>query len=97
MQEIMSMKTFFVISLIVVISLSLLLVACGGSAQPTSQGETLLKEKCTQCHNLSRVESQKLSSDEWSQVVASMVARGAQLTTDEQTILVQYLAQTYGK
>ena len=94
------MKTFAVVSLIVVIFLSLFLVACGGSSsttQPASQGETLLKEKCTQCHNLSRVESLKLSSDEWSQVVASMVARGAQLTADEQPILVQYLAQTYGK
>jgi cytochrome c-type biogenesis protein CcmH/NrfF len=94
------MKTFAVVSLIVVIFLSLFLVACSGSSsttQPASQGEALLKEKCTQCHNLSRVESQKLSSDEWSQVVASMVARGAQLTADEQTILVQYLAQTYGK
>jgi len=94
------MKTFAVVSLIVVIFLSLFLVACGGSSsttQPASQGETLLKEKCTKCHNLSRVEAQKLSSDEWSQVVASMVARGAQLTADEQPILVQYLAQTYGK
>lgn len=96
----MKMKNIVVFSLIVVIFLSLFLVACGSSSsttQPASQGQALLQERCTKCHSLDEVTSLSLSADEWNQVVTSMVARGAQLNSDEQTVLVQYLAETYGK
>ena len=69
--------------------------------QPTAQspvtadGATLLQERCTACHTLSRVEQAKHTRAEWEQTVARMVGKGAKLSADEQTTLIDYLAETY--
>jgi cytochrome c5 len=65
---------------------------------PTSgsgNGEALLKDRCTKCHSLDRVTSAKKSSADWETTVARMVGKGAKLTSDEQKVLVEYLAKTY--
>ena len=90
--------------LLALIILALFLAACsnGSSSGSTTQeatldGATLLQERCAVCHPLSRVTAKHLSSDEWKSVVDSMVKRGANLTPDEQTILIDYLAANLGK
>jgi hypothetical protein len=79
--------------------------ACGGAApepaQPEDQpvsidAETLLQERCTECHALSRTTNAQKSAEEWGGTVARMVDHGANLSDEEQTVLVDYLAQTYG-
>jgi hypothetical protein len=79
--------------------------ACRGAApepaQPEAQpvsidAETLLQGRCTECHAQSRTTSAKKSAEEWEGTVARMVDHGANLNDEEQTILVDYLAQTYG-
>lgn len=91
-------------ALLALIALALFLVACssglsgGSTTQETAlDGANLLQERCTICHPLSRVTAKHLSSDEWKSVVDSMVKRGASLTSDEQTILIDYLAANLGK
>jgi len=98
------MKKHMQAALLALIALVLFLAACssgspGGSiTQETAlDGATLLQERCTICHPLSRVTSKHLSSDEWKSVVDLMVKRGASLTSDEQTILIDYLAANLGK
>jgi hypothetical protein len=79
--------------------------ACGGGAtepveseeQPVSiDGETLLQDRCTECHSVSRVTNASKSSDEWEDTVVRMIAHGANLNDEEQAALIDYLAQTYG-
>ena len=76
--------------------------ACGSaSSEPTEEpgpvaGETLLQERCTQCHGLDRVTEEEKTREEWADTVARMVDQGARLDEDEQSVLVDYLAQTYG-
>jgi cytochrome c5 len=59
-------------------------------------GQALLNERCTICHNLNRVTTLRNTADQWNKIVSRMVQNGAQLTPAEQTILVNYLAKTYG-
>ncbi len=84
-----------------------MLSACGGTApeplttptqtdQPAANGATLLQDRCTGCHSLNRVTSAQMTQEEWADIVARMVNKGAPLNEAEQAILVNYLAQTYG-
>jgi Quinohemoprotein amine dehydrogenase A, alpha subunit, haem binding len=91
---------------ILCITILVFAVACS-SGTPTStvapavtasqEGATLVSERCTVCHSLSRVESLRLSAADWSTVVDQMIARGAQLTPAEKTVIVNYLAANFGK
>jgi hypothetical protein len=93
-----------VVVLVVAVSVA---SACGGAtpepAQPGSTGgavsidaEVLLEERCSTCHALDRVTRASKSADEWEQTVSRMVDTGAELNDEEQAVLVDYLAQTYG-
>jgi cytochrome c5 len=66
-------------------------------APPALDGQTLLEERCTRCHDLSRVEQARKTADEWRTTVERMVGKGANLTPQEQEALIQYLAETYPK
>jgi hypothetical protein len=93
------------ITLAVVMTISFI-SACGGSTPaPTEEpaeepaavtGDTLLQERCTGCHGLDRVEQAQKSQEEWEENVSRMVDKGAELNQEEQAILVEYLAETYG-
>lgn len=58
-------------------------------------GKTLLEDRCTECHGLSRTTSKSKTLDEWRTTVERMISNGANLNTDEQEVLINYLAQTY--
>ncbi|HHS97468.1 MAG TPA: hypothetical protein ENK08_06155 [Chloroflexi bacterium] len=71
-------------------------------APPTEQpalieGETLVQERCTVCHGLSRIQQASKTEDEWRRTVARMVGKGADLNEAEQAIVIQYLTETYGR
>jgi len=97
----------FVLVMVLAVFICVLLAACSqGNQNPsgnsssdsgnlTTQGATLLNERCTQCHSLSRVKNSGHTLDEWKTIVAQMVQMGAQLTPQEEDTLAQYLAQTY--
>jgi hypothetical protein len=56
----------------------------------------LMNTRCNKCHSLERVTSAHKTSDQWNQTVTRMISNGATLTTEEQKVLVAYLAKTYG-
>jgi len=58
-------------------------------------GKTLLEERCTECHDLSRVTNKSKTLEEWKTTVERMVNKGSDLDMDEQEILIRYLAETY--
>jgi cytochrome c-type biogenesis protein CcmH/NrfF len=97
------MKPRINIIVLVVFILMFLITACSSGATTTtapstssSEGAKLLQARCTTCHTLSRAESQRLSAADWKSIVDSMIARGAKLTPDEETLVVDYLAANYG-
>jgi len=64
-------------------------------AASASDGKTLLESRCVSCHTLARIVNQKASADQWKQVVDQMIQRGAVLNANEETVLVQYLADNF--
>jgi hypothetical protein len=86
--------------------LVLTVVACDGANAPEEEipdteviameGEELLAVRCSVCHPVEVVTDQTLTRAEWEAVVEDMVARGAELTSEEQEVLVDYLAEVHG-
>jgi len=95
--------------MLLVLLLGSLLAACGRAedeaAVPTPEqeeaapvtldGKSLVEERCTQCHDLGRVERAMKAEEEWKATVERMVGKGAQLNEAEQEVVVQYLAEAY--
>lgn len=65
------------------------------SGSTSLDGKSILEAKCQSCHGLAVVYGQQQGADGWTQIVDSMIARGAVLTADERTALIAYLAATY--
>ena len=95
--------------MLLVVLLGSLLAACGRAedetAVPTSEqeeaapvtldGKSLVEERCTQCHGLGTVEQAKKTEEEWKATVERMVGKGAQLSQEEQALVIQYLTEAY--
>src|SRR6266850_2493101 len=58
-----------------------------GQQTPGADGEAILQRNCQQCHELATA-SKKLDSEDWSAVIARMMAYGARLTPADQQKLV---------
>ena len=89
-------KHWVVVAFVVIV---FILGACGnGGSTPTggTDGKALLENRCAQCHNLGRVTSKQKTHEQWDQTVTRMIETGATLSADEKTVLVDYLAETYG-
>lgn len=91
------------LALVVVVVVAVGVVSgCGGGQEVpaveevAADGETLLEERCTECHGLDRTTSQEKTRAEWEETVSRMIDRGAELDEAEKTVLVDYLAETYG-
>jgi cytochrome c5 len=62
---------------------------------PASDGATLLETRCSTCHSPDRATSARKTRDQWEQTVSRMIEHGAQLTEEEKTVLIDYLATNY--
>jgi competence protein ComEA len=69
-----------------------LTVGCAGA----QDGRALLEQVCTKCHSLTATTAQHNSKDRWTEIVDSMVARGAEGTDEEFEKIVDYLTKNYG-
>lgn len=73
------------------------LIGCGSSedtnfnVDPTSEGQKLLNERCTSCHDLNKVYNKKTDRSGWEKIINDMVRKGAKLNSSEKTILIDYL------
>ncbi len=88
---------------VVCLALAAAWIACGSDTpQSTSapgafeDGATLLNTTCSECHSPSLATSIRETHSQWDRIVSRMVARGAQLTDAEKSVLVDYLAANYG-
>lgn len=78
--------------LIALLAAGWLLASCGAGAE----GERILRERCTSCHEKAEVVAIGRTGDDWARIVNQMVVFGAELDEDEKSVLVDYLAETYG-
>ena len=92
------------ITLYAILIVLFLTTACSSAASSTTpvstnslDGAALVQERCSVCHPLSFVERSKHTASEWKLIVDTMISRGAKLNADEETLVVSYLASTYGK
>jgi len=98
------MKNQWIPALLVFLILIIFTAACSPGTtnpQPAStaalDGAALLQERCTVCHPLSYVERTKHTSTDWKLIVDVMISRGAKLTSEEETFLVDFLSASFGK
>ncbi|MBN1193659.1 MAG: cytochrome c [Coriobacteriia bacterium] len=90
--------------LVAVLVLSLAVFSACGSAEPVEvpeptpgeatglDGATILNAKCVGCHGLDVVEAEELDAVGWAAVIDDMIARGADVSTDEAAALAEYLS-----
>ena len=67
----------------------------GSTGSSTADGQTLMQQRCSVCHSLSRITSAQKTAAQWKATVDKMINNGAQLSPAEEQTLVNYLAQTY--
>lgn len=80
-------------------SLAAMLSLTQTEASTNSQAENgreIVAAKCVDCHALAVVESAHHSNKEWQAVVAAMIARGARVTSEEISIVVEFLSAHFG-
>jgi cytochrome c5 len=65
-------------------------------ALPDGSGKQLVETRCALCHDLERVAAVKRKKQDWTPIVANMVAWGAPVTTDEAKAITDYLAANFG-
>jgi cytochrome c2 len=61
-----------------------------------AEAESLLKQACTSCHAIDRVNSARFTADRWRVVTVDMRERGAKLADEELERLVEWLGRTKG-
>lgn len=79
-------------------AISTLAFGVGAQAQqlPEGPGKAVVQTACVQCHGVDVITRQPRSRDEWIEVVASMIGRGAQLSDDEYSQVIDYLSTQLG-
>jgi len=97
----MNKHTNSIISLLLLtLLMGTLLASCGSSntsssSGSSSDGQTLMQERCSVCHSTDRITSAHKTATEWTTTVERMINHGAQLTSQEQQTLIDYLAANY--
>jgi len=99
------MKNRSIAIVLTFLTLLIFITACS-SGTPTAatsgtpaalDGATLVQERCSVCHPLAFVERSRHTAADWKTIVDMMISRGAQLTPDEETTVVNWLVTNYGQ
>ena len=84
--------TLAVMGCAAVLGLALALASAGAQGPP--EGQSLVQNRCTVCHNLTRVRYHIGKNDRkaWHDYVSRMQKNGARVTDAEKQVIVDYLA-----
>ncbi len=98
------MKNRWMPIVLTLLAVIIFVTACSSGASNTTptatsnlDGATLVQERCSVCHPLSRVEASRHTAADWKLIVDTMISRGAQLTPEEESVVVNYLATNFGQ
>ncbi len=69
----------------------------GESALPDGPGRAIFVGNCAACHSMELPLDMRQSEAEWNATISQMVTYGAQITPQEQEILVKYATQHFGR
>lgn len=64
---------------------------------PPGPGKSLVSDTCTGCHTLDRIVGRHMSREGWLGTVDDMISRGADISTGDETKIVDYLTANFGK
>jgi cytochrome c5 len=64
-------------------------------ALPDGNGKQLVETRCVLCHDLERIAAIKRTKQDWTPIVANMMAWGAPVTADEAKTITDYLAANF--
>lgn len=80
-------------------SLAFAAAQAGQNAAPQEPGQIILNRACTVCHAITEITKFKgyYTENQWTDVVRTMRADGAQVQDSEAPVLIAYLFKTYGK
>ena len=68
-----------------------------GSALPDGPGRAIFVGNCAACHSMELPLNMRQSEAGWNATISQMVDYGAQLTPEQQEILVKYAAKHFGR
>jgi mono/diheme cytochrome c family protein len=89
-------KVLFLVSTVVAGTIGVSAVAAGvpqqAVAPPPGPGLALINERCGFCHTPAQATGVRKTPSEWAHVVQSMIDRGAELSPEEQKVVVDYLS-----
>jgi cytochrome c-type biogenesis protein CcmH/NrfF len=102
------MRNRWITPLIAILAVIIFATACSSVASnpisasttastTTQDGAALLQERCTVCHPLSFVEKSRHTAADWKVIVDMMISRGAQLSSEEETLVINFLSTNYGQ
>ncbi|WP_028575673.1 hypothetical protein [Desulfonatronovibrio hydrogenovorans] len=57
------------------------------------EGDRILSQRCSVCHDLARVKNADKTRAEWENTVDRMISIGARVTPEEKPVLIDHLAQ----
>lgn len=60
-------------------------------ASEKSEAEILIDERCSQCHSASKVYAESYSEEEWVEVFDHMIEKGANVTEEEKSLMIDWL------
>ena len=63
---------------------------------PTDKGEQIQNAACLGCHDLRPIQTAAYDKENWSQVVESMIQKGAEVKDADKPVLVDYLVKSHG-
>jgi mono/diheme cytochrome c family protein len=89
--------------LLLIVLAGTFLASCGTSSTPAatssagsaSDGQALMQTRCSVCHSTDRITSAHKTADQWKTTVGRMINNGAQINSQEEQVLIDYLAQNY--
>jgi cytochrome c5 len=70
--------------------------AVGTSVFPAAPQRDLVVRTCAACHAPEIVVAKRHTADEWNEIIAKMVDRGAVANEEEQQQILDYLAKFFG-
>jgi len=94
----MNRRMVQLISIILLFLLVGVILSSCGSGTPASggtDGASLMNQRCSVCHSVSRITSAHKTSADWTTTVQRMIDHGAQLNATEEQTLITYLAANY--
>lgn len=63
---------------------------------PSGEGKDVVEKICAGCHDLDPITSSEGGThDDWDMVVKAMIAMGADIKPEQETVIANYLAQNF--